>query len=81
MKRIRINIGKLTLPGYSAAGQKQFTDALKAQLSELGKTRPTSNINIRGLDAGDLRPGVAPQDAGTQIGKTIRTKLKGSRHV
>jgi hypothetical protein len=81
MKSLRINIGKITLPGYSAVGQRQFTASLKSQLSELRKTPAVSDLNVQRLDAGQLRHSATPQDAANQIAKRLAAKLKGSRNV
>jgi hypothetical protein len=78
---LHFKIGRITVDGYSAADQRQFTHSLESNLTELGRMHidhtwsEATRLTMKRLDAGQLPVGASPEDAARQIAMRIFAKL------
>jgi hypothetical protein len=74
---VHFNIRRLTIEGYSSAGQERFTRSLRAHLSALAQDAhqhqwsSANGLAMDRLDAGGLAPGATPETAARQIATRI----------
>jgi hypothetical protein len=78
---LHFKIDRISVVGYSAADQKQFTHSLKLNLAELARRHgdfawsETNGLTISRLDGGRLSTGASPEDAARQIAARIFATL------
>jgi len=79
--RLRLDIQRLSLPGYTPAQHERFMHALTTTLNQLMARQapwPTAlGARITHLDAGRLREGATPEDAAREIATQIFARLAG----
>jgi hypothetical protein len=70
---IRIHIGRITLVGYTATDRVRFSDALRVSLTQLASAKQSykSNLSVKRINAGQLRPGASIEEAA----RVIATRL------
>jgi len=83
--KVRFDIGRLTLPGYSVAERSRFTAALQLALEKVvqegdrtawSRAEPRS---IARLDAGQLRHGASPEEAAVHVAGRVGGVMAGNR--
>jgi hypothetical protein len=81
-RRVRLDIGAITLHGYSPAQQDRFTRSLRAELAELAAGPEAAQAAAspapppaRRLDAGVLRAGATPEEAAGRVAAALRAHL------
>jgi hypothetical protein len=85
VRKLRFDIGRLTLPGYSAAECARFTAALRVELERVSKEGVRSaqtqafTSAIPHLDGGQLRHGASPEQAAAQVAGRVGSAMGGSR--
>jgi hypothetical protein len=85
VRKLRFDIGRLTLPGYSAAESARFAAALRLELERVSKERVRSGQTqaitsaIPHLDGGQLRHGASPEQAAAQVAGRVGSAMGGSR--
>jgi hypothetical protein len=78
---LHFKIDRVTVSGYSAADQKQFTHSLRLSLAELAPRHhghvwsEANRLTIGRLDAGQLPPGASLEEAARQIAARLFAKL------
>jgi hypothetical protein len=92
MKSVKLHIERIVVEGLTASGQQRFLRALESQLHQwagahsasdglaAGFTRNTRK-RIQALDAGPLRPGTTPEQAATQVVRSIHQSLASNRQA
>jgi hypothetical protein len=93
--RLRLNIQRLVVPGYTWAEQARFVRALDNALQTLAATRPVGQparrVQLAHIDAGELPQGATPEAAAQAIAaglfanitsrKNITARKRGTGHV
>jgi hypothetical protein len=77
---VHVDVGRLTLEGYSPAQRARFVSSLQARLTELAASGGSDWLAaaqrpLAHLDAGTLRPGAAPEEAAQRVASTLGAHL------
>jgi hypothetical protein len=83
-RRVRLDIGRITLHGYSPAQRQRFIGALEARLAEVAAGTQAAAAGLapaRRLDAGAMPAGAPPEEAAARVAAALRAHLAGGRHA
>ena len=78
---LHVNIGRITLEGYTPADRRRFAYALQSSLTGLARTPNSSRwpavpaLRMNHLDAGQLPPGASPEEAARHVARQIFATL------
>lgn len=80
---VRVEIGRLTIEGYTRAQQRLFTksfhESLHAMATSLDPQQANANRAIRRLDFGSLKAGASAKDSGHELARRICSTIFESR--
>jgi hypothetical protein len=76
---LHVEIGKLTIEGYTRVQQRLFTESFRSSLHTLTNSldlrQLDANRTIRRLDAGSLRTGASAKEAGQELARRIYSSI------
>ncbi|WP_446745332.1 hypothetical protein [Silvibacterium acidisoli] len=76
---LRVEIGRLTIEGYTRLQQRLFTESfhqsLRTMMASLDSTQASVNRAIRRLDIGSLQMGTSAKEAGDEVARRIVSSI------